>query len=57
MKIPAVVDETQLEFVQEALASWQSYQNSGLHLTGEEARDWLGTWGTDDETAVPECHK
>ncbi|OTH37477.1 CopG family transcriptional regulator, partial [Pseudomonas aeruginosa] len=24
---------------------------------GQEVRTWLNTWGTEDEKAVPECHK
>ncbi len=44
-------------FKQEALASWASYRETGRHLTGEEARAWLNTWGTDDEVTVPECHE
>jgi predicted transcriptional regulator len=39
------------------LASWAAYQETGQHLTGEEVRTWLNTWGTEDEKAVPECHK
>ena len=42
---------------QEALASWAVYQETGRHLTGPEVRTWLSTWGTEDEKAVPECHK
>jgi predicted transcriptional regulator len=44
-------------FKQEALASWKAYEETGRHLTGEEVRAWLETWGTDSETAMPECHE
>jgi predicted transcriptional regulator len=50
-------EEARESFKQEALASWAAYQETGLHLTGQEVRAWLNTWGTDDEGAVPECHK
>ena len=43
-------------FLAEAEQSWQDYQADGLHLTGEEARAWLRSWGTLDEKAQPECH-
>lgn len=43
--------------VAEALASWHSYQTTGLHLTGEEVRQWLQSWGTVHERPVPKCHK
>ena len=50
-------EEARESFKQEALTSWASYQETGRHLTGQEVRAWLNTWGTDDEKAVPECHK
>ena len=40
---------------EEALASWAAYQETGRHLTGEEVRAWLNTWGTDQETEAPDC--
>lgn len=50
-------EEARENFKQEALASWEAYQETGQHLTGQEVRAWLKTWGTEDEKAVPECHK
>lgn len=50
-------EEARESFKQEALTSWANYQETGRHLTGKEVRDWLNTWGTEDEKAVPECHK
>ena len=50
-------EEARESFKQEALASWASYQETGRHLTGQEVRMWLNTWGTDEEQAAPECHK
>jgi predicted transcriptional regulator len=50
-------EEARESFKQEALASWTAYQETGQHLTGQEARDWLNTLGTDKETEVPECHE
>lgn len=44
-------------FKQEALASWDTYEETGQHQTGQEIRNWLNTWGTDKETEVPPCHK
>lgn len=49
-------EEAREGFKQEALASWAAYQETGRHLTGEEVRTWLSTWGSDDEKAMPECH-
>ena len=50
-------EEAQERFKQEALASWAAYQETGRHLTGQEVRTWLNTWGTEDEKAAPECHE
>ncbi len=50
-------EEARESFKQEALASWTAYQETGQHLTSQQTRDWLNTWGTDDETEIPECHE
>lgn len=50
-------EEAKERFKAEALASWSSYKETGMHLTGEEVQDWLSTWGTNKETEVPQCHK
>jgi len=50
-------EEARESFKQEALASWAAYKETGRHLTGEEVRAWLNTWGTEDEGPVPECHE
>jgi predicted transcriptional regulator len=49
-------EEARESFKQEALASWTAYQETGLHLTAAETRDWLKTWGTEEESELPECH-
>ena len=49
-------EEARERFKQEALASWVAYQETGRHLSGQEVRTWLNTWGTEDEKAAPECH-
>ena len=50
-------EEARESFKQEALASWAAYQQTGVHLTGQELCTWLNTWGTKEEKALPECHK
>ncbi len=50
-------EEARESFKQEALASWTAYQETGEHLTGEEVRAWLNTWGTEAETDLPACHE
>ena len=50
-------EEARESLKQEALTSWAAYQETGQHLTGQETRDWLNTWGTDKETELPVCHE
>jgi predicted transcriptional regulator len=50
-------EEARESFKQEATASWAAYRETGRHLTGQEMRTWLDTWGTEVETALPECHE
>ncbi|RRW23331.1 CopG family ribbon-helix-helix protein [Ectopseudomonas oleovorans] len=49
-------EEARESFKQEALASWAAYQETGRHLTSQETRAWLGSWGTDTEVELPKCH-
>jgi predicted transcriptional regulator len=46
-------EEARENFKQEALASWRAYQETGDHVTGEEVRAWLDSWGSDEEKAPP----
>ena len=50
-------EEAKEDFKQEALASWTAYKETGRHLTGQEVRNWLNTWGTDEEGEIPSCHE
>ncbi|WP_456280318.1 CopG family ribbon-helix-helix protein [Cupriavidus sp. JZ107] len=50
-------EEARESFRQEAMASWAAYQQTGRHLSGQEVRTWLNTWGTEDEKASPKCHE
>lgn len=50
-------EEARETFRAEAETAWQAWQLDGKHLTGQEVRTWLDNWGTDDETAAPECHE
>jgi predicted transcriptional regulator len=40
----------------EAVESWEHYQETGLHVTGEEVIAWVETWGTENEKKAPMCH-
>lgn len=49
-------EEARESFKQEALASWEDFQETGRHLTGAEVSDWLDQWGTESESDAPTCH-
>jgi len=49
-------EETRINRNQEADAAWKHYQDTGLHVTGEEAISWIKSWGTPDELPKPVCH-
>ncbi|MEL4014002.1 CopG family ribbon-helix-helix protein [Dryocola clanedunensis] len=50
-------EEQRESFKQEALDSWREFQETGLHLTGDEVNDWLQSWGSEAEQGSPLCHK
>ncbi len=50
-------EEKREAFRQDAVNSWNEYQETGLHAAGMEVIQWLNTWGTDDEKDAPECHQ
>ncbi len=50
-------EEARESFIQEAMASWTAYRETGRHLTDQEVRTWLSNWGSEAETALPECHE
>jgi predicted transcriptional regulator len=49
-------EEARESFKQEAIAAWADFQETGLHVTDEEMRRWLKSWGTDDELSPPTPH-
>jgi predicted transcriptional regulator len=48
--------EREMRWNQQAMASLEDYQTTGLHVTHEELDEWLATWGTDAEKPAPVCH-
>jgi predicted transcriptional regulator len=50
-------EEKREAFRKDALNAWQEYRETGLHVTGDEVMAWLETWGEENETAAPVCHK
>ncbi len=50
-------EETQESNRREAIASYEEYLETGLHITLDEADNWMETWGTDNEKEMPICHR
>ena len=49
-------EETRIRRNLEADSAWKHYQDTGLHVTGEEAVAWIESWGTPQQQAKPVCH-
>ena len=50
-------EERKEAFRRDTLDAWQEYQETGLHVSLEEADQWLAGWGTETEGGTPRCHK
>ena len=42
---------------QDALKAWAEYQETGLHVTHDEADAWLARLEAGDAAKAPECHE
>ena len=49
-------EEKRESFKQDALQAWKEYQETGLHLTHEEADAWLARLEEGEDTEPPPCH-
>ena len=49
-------EEKREEFRLSALAAWNDYQATGLHVTASEADAWLAKLEDGEDVAPPECH-
>ena len=49
-------EEKRRSFDQATIESLQEFEETGLHLTGDEVFAWMETWGTDEESVPPPCH-
>lgn len=49
-------EETREAFRQAGIRAWDEYHSSGLHLTLEEADDWLARLEAGQDEDAPKCH-
>lgn len=50
-------EEARESFRRDALAAWEHYRETGLHVTGDELAVWLDSWGSDHEADAPTPHE
>jgi predicted transcriptional regulator len=49
-------EEKREQFKQDALAAWDDYRTTGLHVTADEADAWLAKLEAGKNAAPPKCH-
>ncbi len=49
-------EEKREQFRLDALAAWDHYQTTGLHVSAEEADGWLAKLEAGEDAEAPECH-
>ena len=49
-------EEKREQFRQSAIAAWNDYQATGLHVTATEADAWLAKLEDGEDVETPECH-
>jgi len=56
IELYVVREEKALALRREAVKAWEDYQESGLHLTLEEADKWLAELEAGNDIEPPACH-
>ena len=49
-------EEKREKLRRDALAAWNHYRTTGLHVTAEEADAWLAKLEAGEDAEAPECH-
>jgi predicted transcriptional regulator len=49
--------EARARLIEAALAAWDDYQMTGLHVTGEEVDRWLARLEAGEDVPAPEAHR
>jgi predicted transcriptional regulator len=45
------------KLLQDALDAWEGYRATGMHVTGEEADEWMERLEAGEDVDPPECHE
>jgi predicted transcriptional regulator len=49
-------EEKRQAFHKDAMAAWEQYQTTGLHLSAQEVDIWLEKLEVGEDAQLPECH-
>lgn len=50
-------EEKREAYIRDAQNAWEEFQRTGLHLTMEEADEWLTQLAAGNDVEPPECHR
>lgn len=50
-------EEKREAYLRDAQNAWAEFQHTGLHITAEEADEWLAQLAAGNDVEPPECHR
>lgn len=50
-------EEKREAYLRDAQNAWDDFQRTGLHITSEEADEWLAQLAAGNDVEPPECHR
>lgn len=50
-------EEKREVYLRDAQNAWDDFQRTGLHVTAEEADEWLAQLAAGNDVEPPECHR
>lgn len=50
-------EEKREAYLRDAQNAWEEFQRTGLHVTAEEADEWLAQLAAGNDVEPPECHR
>ena len=50
-------EEKREAFRRATLSAWEEYQDTGMHLTGEEVDTWMAKLEAGEDAELPTCHR
>lgn len=50
-------EEKREAYLRDAQNAWEEFQRTGMHITAEEADEWLAQLAAGNDVEPPECHR